>query len=318
MTGGNGDDTYFVDNAGDTRERGTAAAPTRCRAPSPSRSPNVENLVLGGAAAINGTGNTSVNAITGNGAANMLSGLGGNDTLTGFGGNDRLDGGAGTDAMTGGAGDDTYFVDNASDTTIEGAGGGTDLVQSTVTFTLAANVENLVLTGTAAINGTGNAGINAITGNSAANQLSGLGGNDTLTGFGGNDRLDGGADADAMTGGNGDDTYVVDNAGDTTVEGSGGGTDRVQSTVTVTLSANVENLVLNGPTAINGTGNASANTMSGNSAVNRLDGNGGTDTHDRLRRGGRLRLRRRRRRRHHYRFRQRHRHVRPDRGSRRR
>ena len=81
-----------------------------------------------------------------------------------------------------------------------------------------------------------------------------------------------------MTGGNGDDTYVVDNAADTTVEAGGGGTDLVQSTVTVTLSANVENLVLNGAAAINGTGNTSANTMSGNSAVNRLDGDGGSDT----------------------------------------
>ena len=135
-----------------------------------------------------------------------------------------------------------------------------------------------MLTGTAAINGTGNASANALTGNSAANTLSGLGANDTLSGFGGNDRLDGGADADAMTGGNGNDTYVVDNAADTTSEAAGGGTDVVQSTVTFTLAANVENLALNGAAAINGTGNASANTMSGNSAVNRLDGNGGNDT----------------------------------------
>ena len=103
-------------------------------------------------------------------------GLGGNDTLTGFGGNDRLDGGAGADTMIGGNGDDTYVVDNAGDTASEAAGSGTDTVQSTVTFTLAAGVENLVLNGAAAINGTGNAGVNAITGNSAANMLSGLAG----------------------------------------------------------------------------------------------------------------------------------------------
>ena len=81
-----------------------------------------------------------------------------------------------------------------------------------------------------------------------------------------------------MSGGNGDDTYLVDNAGDTASEASGSGVDLVQSSVSFTLAAGIENLVLNGASAINGTGNASANTMSGNSAVNRLDGNGGTDT----------------------------------------
>ena len=177
-------------------------------------------------------------------------------------------------------------------------GTGIDRVESTVTFTLAAGVENLILNGTSAINGTGNAGVNAITGNSAANTLSGLAANDTLSGFGGADRLDGGTGGDAMTGGNGDDTYIVENAADTTVEASSGGTDMVQSTVTFTLSANVENLALNGTAAINGTGNASANTMSGNSAREPPRRRRRQRYDDRLRRGRRLRLRRRRRGRH--------------------
>ena len=141
----------------------------------------------------------------------------------------------------------------------EAAGSGADTVQSTVTFTLAADVENLVLNGASAINGTGNSAANTISGNSAANVLSGWGDADTINGYGGNDTLNGGAGADAMSGGNGNDTYVVDNAGDTTVEASGGGTDLVQSTVSFTLAANVENLVLNGAAAINGTGNAGVN-----------------------------------------------------------
>ena len=279
MIGGNGNDTYVVDNAGDTASEASGSGTDTVQSTvSFTLAAGVENLVLTGTAAINGTGNARRQRDHRQLRRQHALRAGGNDTLTGFGGNDRLDGGTGADAMTGGNGNDTYVVDNAGDTASEASGSGTDTVQSTVTFTLATGVENLVLTGSAAINGTGNAGVNAITGNSAANMLSGLGGNDTLTGFGGNDRLDGGTDADAMSGGNGNDTYVVDNAGDTASEASGSGVDTVQSTVTFTLAAGIENLALNGAAAINGTGNASANTISGNSAANRLDGNGGNDT----------------------------------------
>ncbi|PVE26533.1 furin, partial [Enterococcus faecalis] len=101
-----------------------------------------------GTAAINGTGN------------------GGNNVITGNGGNNTLDGGAGTDTLIGGSGDDIYIVDSTTDTITELANAGTDTIQSSVTYTiLAANVENLTLTGTAAINGTGNTGNNVIIGN---------------------------------------------------------------------------------------------------------------------------------------------------------
>ena len=66
--------------------------------------------------------------------------------------------------MAGGMGYDTYVVDNAGDVVTEGASAGTDLVQSTISYVLGANLENLTLTGTAAINATGNTLNNVLTG----------------------------------------------------------------------------------------------------------------------------------------------------------
>ena len=102
----------------------------------------------------------------------------GNDSISGLGGNDTIDGGAGADTMYGGLGDDTYTVDNVLDLIREDAKAGTDKVQSLVTRTLEGNVENLLLLGSAAIDGTGNASANVLTGNSGANTLSGMAGND--------------------------------------------------------------------------------------------------------------------------------------------
>ncbi|MFN5989410.1 MAG: bluetail domain-containing putative surface protein, partial [Dolichospermum sp.] len=118
--------------------------------------------------------------------------------ITGNGANNILNGGAGTDTLIGGLGNDIYIVDSTTDTITENASAGTDTIQSSVTYTIAAlaNVENLTLTGTAAINGTGNAGNNVITGNGANNILNGGAGNDILTGGFGKDTLTGGLGAD--------------------------------------------------------------------------------------------------------------------------
>ena len=206
------------------------------------------------------TGTSGADTLNGTAADELLSGLAGNDRLNGQGGADTLDGGAGNDTMAGGQGNDVYIVDSSRDSLSESSNQGTDLVRSSITFTLATNFENLTLTGTAAINGTGNSVANVITGNAAANALNGLAG------------------ADTMLGGGGNDTYTVDHAGDVVIELDGEGTDLVQSSVAYTLTGFVENLTLTGSSGISGTGNALANFITGNTGANTLTGGEGADT----------------------------------------
>jgi Ca2+-binding RTX toxin-like protein len=150
---------------------------------------NVETLVLTGTAAINGTGNTLNNLLVGNAAANVLNGSLGNDI------------------MQGGLGNDTYHVNAASDRVIE-AGVGIDRVISSVSHTLAANVETLVLTGSTPINGIGNTLNNLLAGNGARNVLVAGAGNDILHGGAGNDLLFGSLGRDLLAGGSDADTFV--------------------------------------------------------------------------------------------------------------
>ncbi|MDO9007058.1 MAG: calcium-binding protein, partial [Thiobacillus sp.] len=191
-----------------------------------------------------------------------LYGDAGNDVLTASYGNDWLDGGSGDDTMEGGEGNDVYVVDSDADVVIENIDAGTDIVQSSVSYTLGVNIENLTLTGTAAINGSGNTLDNILAGNDAANVL------------------DGGLGADTMEGGAGNDTYVVDDLGDVVTETSTLATeiDSVQSSIAYTLGTNVENLTLTDTAEIDGTGNELDNVLRGNSAANILSGNQGNDT----------------------------------------
>ncbi|MHC8358653.1 peroxidase family protein [Pseudomonas sp. LB3P81] len=243
-------------------------------------------------------GNALANTLTGAAGNDVLLGLGGNDTLNGlagidqlFGGtgndilnggadndvlngedgNDTLNGGLGADAMNGGAGNDTFVVDNVGDLVTEALGGGTDLVQTSLTsYQLDANVENLTYTGAGNFTGTGNAQAN------------------TITGGVGNDLLDGGAGADRMVGGAGNDTYIVDAAADVVVEVGGGGTDTVQTSLaSYTLGGNVENLTYTGTGNFAGNGNGLNNvitagvgndTLNGGGGNDILTGNGGNDT----------------------------------------
>jgi Ca2+-binding RTX toxin-like protein len=308
LNGGSGDDTISGGNGNDTLNGGFGN----------------DNLSGGsGDDTLNGSfGDDTLNGGSGddtlNGGRNndVLDGGSGNDSLNGgmstdslFGniGNDTLNGSLGADFMTGGQGSDLYIVDNEGDVVSENvvhnidengvlisttnvSSSGIDTVQSSVSFTLGSFLENLELTGSAAINGIGNNISNTITGNSANNVLRGLGGNDTITAFGGNDTLDGGTGADILNGGAGNDLYIVDNLGDQVNEIANviflpggfplliGGIDTVQSSVDFTLGDFVENLELTGSAAIDGTGNSLNNRMIGNSANNTLNGGVGNDT----------------------------------------
>jgi Ca2+-binding RTX toxin-like protein len=242
MIGYAGNDTYLVDNAQDVVIEAADGGIDLVRATvSYTLAANIERLTLDGSLNIAATGNLLDNLLTGNSGNNML------------------DGGLGADVMVGGDGDDVYYVDNAGDRAIESAGAGIDLVRSTISFTLGANVERLTLDGAANISATGNALANRLIGNS------------------GNNTLIGGAGADYMAGGDGLDTYYVDDPGDEVVETQAGVIDLVHSTISYTLGENVERLTLSGVADIDGTGNHLDNRLTGNGGNNVLDAGSGRD-----------------------------------------
>jgi Ca2+-binding RTX toxin-like protein/GH24 family phage-related lysozyme (muramidase) len=233
MVGGTGDDVYRVDQVGDVVSEGVNEGIDTVESQiSYQLGDNVENLTLVGSAAIDGTGNELSNTVTGNDAANVLNGAGGADTLIGQ------------------EGDDTYLV-RLGDAVIEEAAGGTDTVVSGQSYTLGAQVENLTLVGSAAIDGTGNVLSNVLVGNAATNVLSG---------------------------GAGDDAYVV-GEGDSVVELANEGLDTVVAAQSYVLGANVENLSLVGVDAIDGTGNELENILRGNAGDNVLSGGMGSDSY---------------------------------------
>ncbi len=274
--------TYYFDEATDTVQSSLTYA----------LGANVENLTLTGTAAINGTGNGLANLLVGNSSSNML------------------DGGAGNDMMQGGAGDDTYVVDCTGDVVRETSSGGSDTVRSSVTWTLRANFENLTLTGSVAINGTGNILANLLVGNDDINILTGLAGNDTLQGGTGDDILNGGVGNDCLDGEGGSDLYVVALAGHHAIaeftDSGASGIDEVRfssnAASTLTLyseDTGIEKVVIGtgklaaavttGTTALNVNasavtnalwivGNAGANFLTGSGYADTLDGGSGKDT----------------------------------------
>jgi Ca2+-binding RTX toxin-like protein len=222
---------------------------------------------------LNFNGNDIITAGLGD---DSLSGGAGNDSLSGGDGNDTLDGGIGVDTLAGGNGDDVYIVNATADQVIEALNHGNDLVQASASYTLSANLENLTLTGSAAINGVGNASANILTGNAAANILNG------------------GAGIDTLIGGDGNDTYVLDQEAELSniTENTGEGTDLIQiayanasttvaKVVDLSLFANlaaVENVSVSGTGLIDVTGNDLDNVITGNASKNTLTGGLGNDT----------------------------------------
>jgi Ca2+-binding RTX toxin-like protein len=211
MLGGDGNDLYYVDadalsdfdSIVETNASAAGGIDTLFTARGGfTLSANVENMTLLEGGAIGGFGNDLANVILGNTNGNNLEGRGGNDTI---------DGGSGVDTMRGGLGNDLYAVRDAGDLVVEVAGQGIDRVNALVSYTLAANVETLVLYGPAII-GRGNDLANTIVGNSQGNNLQGAGGNDQLFGDAGADFLRGGLGADTLTGGTGADGFVFDTA----------------------------------------------------------------------------------------------------------
>jgi parallel beta-helix repeat protein len=256
MEGGLGNDIYYVDDNGDlvVEAADGGIGDQVITAVNYTLSANVENIRASGTGNVILTGNELNNRMLGNSAANTLKGEAGHDTLNG---------GAGADSMEGGDGNDVYYVSIIGDLVVEkstGSLGGIDTVYSSIDYTLAANVENLILTGTAA-RGTGNILSNILTGNAYNNVLNGVGG------------------ADQMKGGNGNDLYYIDDAGDVVIETStGGSSDSIRTSVDYSLSTYVENLYAIGSSAISLTGNSLSNVLSGNAADNTLTSGAGNDT----------------------------------------
>ena len=233
MNGGLGNDTYIVDHTSDVVNEAVNAGIDTVNIAitgingNYTLSANVENATLTNNIAFCITGNALDNILIGNSAANTLHGGEGNDTLNGL---------AGNDTMIGGLGNDIYTIDAAGDMVTEAASAGTDTVNVAIatasgTYTVAANIENAILTNIVAYSLTGNALANFLMGNAANNTLTDtVGGNDILQGLAGIDTLndtvgnnlfDGGAGNDTMTGGTGREIFIGGTGNDTITTGTG-------------------------------------------------------------------------------------------------
>lgn len=280
----------------------------------------IENAI-GGAGGDSITGSTAANLLDGGLGNDSVDGGAGNDTILGGGGDDALFGGAGVDSidggtgsdliiggasndlLAGGAGDDTFIYAFGDGADVFDGGDGSDTLN--ILGTTAANALAVAwdgasivsftggtLTGVEHLNANLDAGVDTLTyaGSTAnvtvdllghtASGFDSLSGIENVTAGSGNDTLIGDDEANVLAGGAGDDTYVV-GAGDIVTETLNAGTDTVNSSVSITLGANVENLVLTiGSGDIGGIGNGLANVLTGNDGNNALSGAGSDDVID--------------------------------------
>jgi len=245
LVGGTGNDLFVVNFASDIVTVGaTHGVDTIQSSVTYTASANVANLTLTGTSALVGTGNSLANTITANSGA---------DTLTA---------GSGVATLVGGSGNDTFVVNSTSDVVQDTSTTATNILSSSVSYTLATNVNPLILTGSGTVVGTANAA------------------NDTLTANTGTDTLVSGAGAavDSLVGGTGANLFVVNNASDIVTVGGTHGVDTIQSSVNYTASANVANLTLTGTSALAGTGNSLAGTITANTGNDTLTAGSGADT----------------------------------------
>lgn len=267
LIGFGGNDIYFVDTAGDQVTEGASGGSDRILASvsyALAAAAQIEIFTTtntAGTGAINLTGNDFAQHMLGNAGNNILNGQGGNDILDAGNGDDTLNGGSGDDTMWGGANNDVYYVDSLSDVVNEAPSSGVDTIRALVTnVTLAANVENGILS---------MAGGGALYGNALSNHLTGGAGNDTL---------DGGAGDDTMVGGAGDDHYAVYSISDVITENAGEGTDSVEVWVSgYTLAGNVESATIMPTDGATLNGNFGDNSLTGGTGDDTLNGSFGND-----------------------------------------
>jgi VCBS repeat-containing protein len=205
-----------------------------------------------------------------------------NEQFTGTSGNNLMLGTVYGDTFTGGDGNDTYRINNTHDKIVELTDQGYDTAQTSVSYTLDANVESLVMSAHTNIDGTGNALNNSMIGNSGNNVLSGLGGDDVLQGGAGNDTLIGGDGDDNMDGGTGSDTASYASAnGAVHVSLALAGYQDTGSAGTDKL-VNIENLTGSGYddtlTGSSASGAAGNNTITGGLGADMMTGGLGHDT----------------------------------------
>ena len=201
-------------------------------------------------------------------AGDTLYGRGGGDVLVGGAGDDQLDGGSGNDVLRGGAGNDLYVVYEAGDQVIEAAGEGRDRIRTAArSYTLGANIEELVYTGTIGAAMTGNALDNFVVGGGGEDQLAGGDGADVLRGGAGGDLLDGGAGSDTVEYAGSLGGVLVNLRSQTATGGDATG-DRLIAIENAEGSAFADVLL----------GSAGANVLTGGEGDDALSGDAGNDT----------------------------------------